>query len=40
MTIIIMQIAVFITVAWLMHGSAPERRPAQARVIAEQAKRH
>jgi hypothetical protein len=24
MTIIIMQMAVFITIAWLLHGSAPE----------------
>jgi hypothetical protein len=36
MTIIIMQIAVFFAIAWLMHGSALERRPKQIRGRAEQ----
>lgn len=40
MTIIIMQIAVFITVAWLLHRSVPERRPVQVPVVAEQPKKH
>lgn len=40
MTIIIMQIAVFITVAWLLHRSVPEPKPVPVRVITEPAKKH
>jgi hypothetical protein len=36
MTIIIMQIAVFIAIAWLMHNSALERQPQQIRARTEQ----